>query len=279
MYNWNKVFLGYCDGASFSGDVREPVTYSNTSQLHFKGSYILEAVYSILLDNFNMSSASDVVVSGSSAGGLSVYLHLDHIAEKITSSAASIGNAPRVVGVPDAGIFMDLPSITGTYLYTPNYKNIFAMQNVSSSMNSGCIAHYSPLNESWKCFMTQYTLQFVKTPMFIVQSFVDSWEGSHIMGITCDPRVEGSCDESTIEYMDNFRISTLNAIDDYISRPGSGAWLCECWTHLLVNQQHYWQYVPVEDSSLGKAFLSWYLGLGQTEDWVRIDGPWGSNPC
>jgi hypothetical protein len=26
MYNWNKVYVGYCDGASFGGDVSDPVS-------------------------------------------------------------------------------------------------------------------------------------------------------------------------------------------------------------------------------------------------------------
>eukprot|EP00662_Eupelagonemidae_sp_cell21_P041941 gene41941-45805_t len=48
MYNWNVVEIRYCDGASVSGDKETPTV------------------------------ATDVVVSGCSAGGLATFLHCDH---------------------------------------------------------------------------------------------------------------------------------------------------------------------------------------------------------
>ena len=36
MYNWNAVFLRYCDGGSFSGNNETVATYKNTS-LYFRG--------------------------------------------------------------------------------------------------------------------------------------------------------------------------------------------------------------------------------------------------
>ena len=84
-HSWNKVVIGYCDGASFSGTLKHPVKVpEHHDQVFFQGSYILDAVSDTLLkSNFGMNRASDVIISGLSAGGLSVYLHLDNIASKI----------------------------------------------------------------------------------------------------------------------------------------------------------------------------------------------------
>jgi len=41
MYNWNKVFLNYCDGGSFVGN--NEVNFNGTN-LHMKGNKILNAV-------------------------------------------------------------------------------------------------------------------------------------------------------------------------------------------------------------------------------------------
>jgi hypothetical protein len=81
-WNWNKVFVPYCDGASFSGDVDEPVNFQGMD-LYFKGYKILQAVYSHLLAYRDLDKSSDVIISGSSAGGLAVFLHLDKIVDMI----------------------------------------------------------------------------------------------------------------------------------------------------------------------------------------------------
>ena len=87
VYNWNKVVVGYCDGGSYTGTVKEEIEVPNRHKayVHLKGSFILDAIYAVLLNDFGMKKAKEVIISGSSAGGLGVYLHIDRIAEKIKS--------------------------------------------------------------------------------------------------------------------------------------------------------------------------------------------------
>lgn len=47
FYNWNKVKIRYCDGASFSGNVQEEV--KNDTGFFFRGQRIWEAVMAELL--------------------------------------------------------------------------------------------------------------------------------------------------------------------------------------------------------------------------------------
>jgi len=111
-WNWNKVYVPYCDGASFSGDVDEPVEVKDggyRGSLYFRGHKILLAVYDSLLSTKGLDRASDAIISGSSAGGLTVYLHIDEIAGIIKHRSSA-----RVVGIPDAGFFLDVPAY-GTY--------------------------------------------------------------------------------------------------------------------------------------------------------------------
>ena len=41
MYNWNKVYMRYCDGNSFSGSNASVTVYKNTT-LHWRGKHILK---------------------------------------------------------------------------------------------------------------------------------------------------------------------------------------------------------------------------------------------
>lgn len=93
MASWNTVYMKYCDGASFSGnnDTTQPV---NGLTLHFRGFRILNAIMEDLVANHGLSQATDVVVSGCSAGGLATYLHVDWWRSQLPKAA-------HVIGLPD----------------------------------------------------------------------------------------------------------------------------------------------------------------------------------
>ena len=57
----------------------------------------------------HLDTATEVILSGGSAGGLAVYYHLDYIAAAVKSMAP----AARVTGFPDAGYFADLQNTQG----------------------------------------------------------------------------------------------------------------------------------------------------------------------
>jgi hypothetical protein len=102
MYNWNSVEIRYCDGASVSGDKPTPTVVNGTT-LHFRGRAILDAEIKSLLEDRGMDKATDVVVSGCSAGGLATFLHCDHWAAAIataTDSAAKVTTRLLAVRTP-----------------------------------------------------------------------------------------------------------------------------------------------------------------------------------
>lgn len=137
MYNWNAVELRYCDGASVSGDKPTPTNVSGT-MLHFRGRAILDAeIKSILVDR-GMNKASDVVVSGCSAGGLATFLHCDYWAAGIANAT---GGAAKVACMPDSGFFLD--EDRGPK-YHSNMKNVYTFQESSSAgLNAACVAAHT----------------------------------------------------------------------------------------------------------------------------------------
>ena len=48
MYNWNMIYIKYCDGASFSGSNSSRIVYKRKT-LYFRGKHILDAVIKDLL--------------------------------------------------------------------------------------------------------------------------------------------------------------------------------------------------------------------------------------
>lgn len=68
--------------------------------------------------------------------------------------------------------------------YTPLYQTVAAMQNVTQpgSVNDRCLAAY-PASQQWKCFMAQYTLPFIRTPLFMTQVRLPAGRG---LRLDCD---------------------------------------------------------------------------------------------
>ncbi|CAK9044767.1 unnamed protein product [Durusdinium trenchii] len=169
FYNWNKVFALYCDGSSRNSEVEGPVVVGQKEVLYFRGHRILMATMESLMETMGQGTglATDLIVGGCSAGGLTVWLHLDYIRRLMPSSV-------RVVGLPQCGLFMDQPDYQGLEYFTPLYAHIFDMMGMirSPSLDPGCLDKYS--EEPWHCFMAQYVMPFVQTPYFAVNSFYDS---------------------------------------------------------------------------------------------------------
>ena len=119
------VWLTYCDGSSFTSDASGPMTVGNVT-IWNRGRANLDA-YLALLDRETgfFGNAVDVVVSGTSAGGLATYLrkcrlyatqaHVTSFIPMVAFRDIDSGYiksrlqhaSSRLVALPDAGFFLD----------------------------------------------------------------------------------------------------------------------------------------------------------------------------
>jgi hypothetical protein len=102
MYNWNMVYMRYCDGGSFSGNNESVTTYKG-KPLYYRGKRNREAMYDALVESYNLGGATDAVISGCSAGGLATFIHTDQWCDALAVDAPGI----KCVGMPDSGFFLD----------------------------------------------------------------------------------------------------------------------------------------------------------------------------
>ncbi|WJX37579.1 [Wnt protein] O-palmitoleoyl-L-serine hydrolase [Trifolium repens] len=102
FYNWNRVYVHYCDGSSFTGNNFDPV-----HKLHYKGAKIFNVVVKDLLAK-GMKNASNALLSGCSAGGLAAILNCDKFRSLLSTST-------RVKCVSDAGYFPHLKDVLGGF--------------------------------------------------------------------------------------------------------------------------------------------------------------------
>ena len=179
LASWNKVYFPYCDGGSFGGMVEAPIDAGNGQTIYSRGRYILDALVGTLAARHGLGAATDYVMNGNSAGGLAVYLHADYVASLIRAVAP----AAKVVAVPDSGFFMDVSDFNGNRNLWSSFAQTFAFHNATGpgSTLASCLAAKAPA-DAWMCVMAPYLLPFIETPMFVSQSFADSWQSGAVGG-------------------------------------------------------------------------------------------------
>jgi hypothetical protein len=126
--DWHAVYTVYCDGSSAtSARDDSPIPTPGGSPIWLRGFDVLQAwLEELELLGGLLSNATDVVLTGTSAGGMATYIHSDFIRSKVGERATSSSNhstppsarrcdphspsqlppAASVVAAPDAGYFM-----------------------------------------------------------------------------------------------------------------------------------------------------------------------------
>uniref|UniRef100_A0ACD5XGW9 Uncharacterized protein n=1 Tax=Avena sativa TaxID=4498 RepID=A0ACD5XGW9_AVESA len=156
FYNWNKVYVRYCDGASFSGDSEGRAQDGST--LHFRGLHIYEAVIDELMGK-GLANATQALLTGCSAGGLATLLHCDDFSARFPREAS-------VKCLADAGFFLDEKDISGERSFRSVYEGVVQLQNVREVLSKDCLANKDPT----ECFYPAELIKSIHTPVFILNS-------------------------------------------------------------------------------------------------------------
>ncbi|XP_057837577.2 pectin acetylesterase 3 isoform X1 [Cryptomeria japonica] len=164
FFNWNRVKLMYCDGASFAGD-----SYDEESGLYFRGQRIWHAMIADLLAK-GMEHVEQALLSGCSAGGLATFLHCDDFRKLLPSTAT-------VKCHSDAGFFLDAKDISGMYSIRAFYNDTVNLQGVVKNLPQACASQLNPS----QCFFPQYLLPYIQTPLFVLNAVYDTWQFYNIL--------------------------------------------------------------------------------------------------
>ena len=122
-YNWNRIFVVYCDGSGHQGYIEKPLVIKGKS-LYFKGYNNTMAHLIWALTKLPASKLDSFTLYGYSAGGLAMLTWLDTI--------KGIINNPQVkyMGLSDCGFFINYKSRkTGDNDYENRMKSLTELVN------------------------------------------------------------------------------------------------------------------------------------------------------
>ena len=128
----------------------------------------------------SLSSSSSL--PGCSAGALTAYLHLDYVKTLLTPTT-------KVAGLADAMFALEYTTWNGAQNYNTNqFSWGFSAWNSSRSVNRACLAHYGAAN-AWVCMQGAIAVQFLVSPILVVNSRYDTWQARGTLGLDCQATV------------------------------------------------------------------------------------------
>lgn len=232
FFNWNRVKIRYCDGASFAGD-----SENKAAGLQFRGQRIWLAAVEDLMSK-GMHNANQALLSGCSAGGLASILHCDEFRSLFH------GNV-NVKCLSDAGLFMDAADVSGEHTMRSFFDGVVSLQGVQENLPSTCTNHL----DATSCFFPQNLIGGIKTPLFILNAAYDSWQ---VQESVAPPRADPQgnwhdcklnnerCSASQMKVLQEFRNDMVSAVKGFSGSRQNGLFINSCFAHCQSERQDTW---------------------------------------
>jgi len=302
------VFVKYCDASSFAGNGAVTLRAKKTLllgggrrvkpggsfQVPHAGRAILGATLDALIARFALGSATEVLLSGCSAGGLAALLAAEFVRERVRAAGAA-ASLTRFKVLVFSGVFHASAQPKFGHVWRDQMGNWSAMANVHASLGRTCKDRWP--GQPWRCVLGLEPLLAVPAdvPVFLEQSVLDRWQTGCILGaaagafemIGCSAKSDAwdsclqfmnplvpsarassarrasgrqlparSCGLEQRRALDGFQGEFAAALVDSaaLRRPGYGAFLHACHSHCPGNPRR----IALGAANLEAAMLSWW---------------------
>eukprot|EP00911_Craspedida_sp_UC1_P000700 UC1_evm1s533 len=195
-----------------------------------------------LSQNHALGSATEVLLAGGSAGGLSTFLHADRI--RTTYFAPHV----KFAAAPVSGFFLrHLPyppnHVPPNESYPAAMHNVVKMQNATGALNKACVAAAATTpSGAWRCIFAAESYAYTRTRMFVINSAVDAYQMSSILMIPPVCRAKdvvpqfANCSAQQVSALRAYQESFLHDLtaSETFSRPGNGGFIESCLEHVAA---------------------------------------------
>ena len=205
FYNWNKVFIKYCDGTLHMGNNLNPIIFNNT-EIYTRGEENVKSVFNYLIKNNDFSNAKNVMAVGSSAGGLAVLFYSKYIRSLLSDKT-------NYKVISDSG-----------YFHHGEYKGINIMDDMmlklKNNLNLGQTETMKKIDNNLDFLDSSNPIKYIHKinndyPILFITSSYDSWVLKRLINSTCffGYKVYDNCTQNEIV---NFEQYSKDLENDFI---------------------------------------------------------------
>ncbi|XP_058082583.1 pectin acetylesterase 12-like [Magnolia sinica] len=261
FYNWNRVKIRYCDGASFSGEGE-----NKKANLFFRGQRIWLAAMKELM-SLGMRFANQALLSGCSAGGLASIFHCDNFRELFPATT-------KVKCLSDGGLFLDAIDVSGKRSLRSIYHRVVNLQGVEKNLPEFCTRRLSPS----LCFFPQNLLSHIKTPLFILNAAYDAWQvQASLAPLSADPHGVWSackldhakCNAAQLAILEGFRKQILKYVRVFSKSKKNGLFINSCFSHCQSERQDTWfskNSPQIGNKGIAQSVADWYFDRSRVKE-------------
>lgn len=228
FYNWNHVMIHYCSSDTWTGDV---VQSNGDWKISFRGDKIVEAV----IEDLDIASASELILSGSSGGGTGAMHQLDDIVTLVPNV--------RVTGLIDSSWEIDYPAFR-TASVNAEALSQEAYNYRRNDLDDSCEA--AKASDPSVCFIQELAEPYIQTPAFY---FINQYDRAkaEVLGVTNLKRPEQKA------YLDQHAA----AIRDSLAEK-DGVFVPAGNDHVTLINEAY-QQTTIDGQSFQEIFTNWYF--------------------
>lgn len=268
FFNWNRVKVRYCDGASFTGE-----GYNREGGLFFRGQRIWQVTMEELMSK-GMRYANQALLAGCSAGGLAAVHHCDEF-------RALFPRSTKVKCLADAGLFMDAVDVAGGRTMRSYFEALVTFQGSGRNLPRTCTSR----RDATSCFFPQNVVANIQTPTFILNTAYDVWQLQQSLAPdAADPHGYwreckfnyADCNAGQIQFLQGFRNHMLNAVKGFSMSRQNGLFINSCFAHCQMERQDTWfasNGPQIRNKGVATAVGDWYFDRSGVK---AIDCPY---PC
>ena len=270
----NQVFVYYCSSDGWTGQASDviftdPADPDNQYRMHTRGHTIIEAVIDSLWsgaasDSGEMvmpplSAASEVVLTGTSAGSGGVTHHLDWLAGQFDLTIT------RVVGVIDAGsrpLPEDLEPNLGAQVEEFTRARTGYIADINAFLDQTCVSLTSQ-EEAWRCGLgTWVQHNHITTPFFVRMDLGDSLMIRDFVGLGGERQEVATAARVRLAQLPMIGSTAVEADEiDFVP----GVYGPACGQHVGLTSGPWYLQTTVADASgkawtFSEAIQAWYEG-------------------
>lgn len=226
-----------------------------------------------------LNTAKDVLLSGSSTGGISVISHVDTI--------ASVFPNANVRGLASDGFLLDYSDLKGNLYYEGLLRAMLTLHNGTSHLNPHCLSSIQS-GLPWQCLYAQYSYPYLKTDVFIAESLYDIWQLIRVMSSPGDGlgKFWGQClsTPTLCNALQTQTFQTFYAAMASAFQTGSftdsvkNFFAPACFVTELATDNNSWLKLHVVGKSLAEAVADWYFDRSSGAQNQYLDEPF-PNGC
>lgn len=259
FWNWNHVDVPYCSQDLHSGTVTQPS--NETWGLYFSGHLVFQAILNALEASAGLGQATEIILTGASAGGIGVWINVDYLAERYPNA--------RVTAVPIAGFYFyayPYQGVNHTSSGLADFRPQAWPQHYAlwqSFADESCVAARTA--DPWACMLANYSYPYISSEAFVVEAQTDQVVLEDHDWLPGEWRTEAP----EHAYMQAWSLNMTTGLAPLMapSNKRNGVFNPACYIHTsfglsspLINGTNY-------QTALG----DWYFGRGNAANWKMQD--------